>query len=284
MVSIYYQHFTTMTKAFNHMTLLCLFAGMVFILPACSDDEQSPNPAAGLEKIASGYALGAGARVDLYADESLFAGYNRVFAALSDSVTGKPITESHIHFLPEMTMASMSHGCPVENPESEKAVDGLFPGSILFTMPSGDAGSWKLQIDVHNHVNGLPGTAKFDIVVAPTSPSKVLSFKTLTEQRFYLSYYFPKKMKVGVNDFEMIAFTLESGEFVPAEDLAFVLTPEMPSMGHGSPNNVNPVHTIGSHYAGKVNFTMTGEWRLNLAILKGGETIAEKFFDIEVHE
>lgn len=44
----------------------------------------------------------------------------------------------------------------------------------------------------------------------------------------------------------------------------------MPSMGHGSPNNVNPVHIEKGHYRGKVNFTMTGEWQIKLKVFKNG--------------
>ncbi len=43
----------------------------------------------------------------------------------------------------------------------------------------------------------------------------------------------------------------------------------MPSMGHGSPNNVNPVHRELGHYHGSVNFTMTGDWLVELDFVKG---------------
>jgi hypothetical protein len=48
----------------------------------------------------------------------------------------------------------------------------------------------------------------------------------------------------------------------------------MPTMNHGSPNNVNPVHKGNGHYKGKVNFTMTGLWRLHFT-LKAGDAIAK---------
>jgi hypothetical protein len=51
-------------------------------------------------------------------------------------------------------------------------------------------------------------------------------------------------------------------------------------MGHGSPNNVNPAHTTGARYAGKVNFTMTGLWRLNLRVQVPGEEPFETYFDV----
>ena len=175
----------------------------------------------------------------------------------------------------------MSHSCPVEEPESE-AVKKLFPAAILFTMPSGDMGSWKLETKIHNHVNGLFGKASFDINVKSATPSKVISFQASSGERFYLSYRFPEKQKVGINDFEVIAFTSTDGKFVPAENLTMKLTPEMPSMDHGSPNNEDPVHVGKGHYKGKANFTMTGEWRLQLELATESSVLDKKYFDIVV--
>ena len=61
----------------------------------------------------------------------------------------------------------------------------------------------------------------------------------------------------------------------PAVDgMNIMFEPTMPSMGHGSPNNVNPVFTTKGHYKGKVNFTMTGDWRLDFTISGDGSTFA----------
>ncbi|MNR44863.1 hypothetical protein D3C85_1636520 [compost metagenome] len=57
------------------------------------------------------------------------------------------------------------------------------------------------------------------------------------------------------------------------------MTPEMPSMGHGSPNNVEPVITKNGIYKGKVNFTMTGDWKINFVLAKGGQSNVT-FFDL----
>ena len=69
----------------------------------------------------------------------------------------------------------------------------------------------------------------------------------------------------------------------PADSsLSVILTPEMPTMGHGSPNNVNPTHKRLGHYSGKVNFTMTGLWRLNLDYMSGAAVAdSTQYFDIE---
>jgi len=258
---------------------IALFSLFIF---SCSDDDLKIEPTAGLVKITEGHALGAAAKVEVWASDDLFAGYNSIFFALYDSVSGERITDSHIHVKPVMNMQTMSHSCPVEEPESA-AVNELFPGAIMFTMPSGDMGAWTLDISVHNHVNGLSGKAQFEIDVKNTNPSRVTSFLSPSGQRYYLSYRFLEKLEVGVNVFEVIAYTFTDDEFVPAEDLAISFTPEMPSMDHGSPNNENPTQLSGGHYQGKVNFTMTGEWRLNLELVSGATTLGTKYFDVVVN-
>jgi len=251
------------------------------LLFSCTEDDTKPDPTAGLVKISEGYALGAAAKVEVWANEDLFAGYNSLFFALYDSVNGERITDSHIHLHPAMDMHTMSHSCPVEEPE-EQAVKELFPAAIMFTMPSGNMGNWSLEVGVHNHSNGLSGKANLEIDVKSTTPPRIISFQTASGQRYYLSYTFPENIKVGVNEFEVIAYTFAEGEFVPSEDLTINFIPEMPSMDHGSPNNVNPVHRSQGHYQGKANFTMTGEWRLNLELMSGTTSLGTKYFDVIV--
>jgi len=255
-------------------------ASIALLLSSCTDDDIKADPTAGLTKISEGYALGASAKVELWAKEKLFAGYNSVFVALYDSVSGDRITDAHIHFHPEMTMMSMSHGCWFEDPE-EEAVNQIFPGAIAFIMPSGDMGSWELEIHIHNHHSNKEGEAKFDITVLNPSTPRIRSFVTDGGEKIFIAYNFKQEPKVGINDFELIAFSKEGDfNFIPVDDLSFSLEPEMPSMGHGSPNNVDPTLTQFGHYSGSVNFTMTGGWRLNLDVSQDAALIQELYFDV----
>jgi YtkA-like len=260
--------------------LYSLIAILPLTLFSCSDNEVTIDPVAGLIKLEEGYALGAAARLELWGEESFFTGYNKITAVLYDSVTNQRITNADIEFFPEMSMmGGMKHACPIENPT--QPVNEVFPGALEFIMPSSDMGSWKLAVNVTNKVKGKTGTAKFNITVNNPAVSRVKSFVTEQSEKIFIGYYFPAKMKVGVNDFEVTAYKMAGAfEFVEVEDYSFVLTPEMPSMGHGSPNNVNPAYTSGGHYKGKVNFTMTGDWRLNLAITRNGTAVKDLYFDV----
>lgn len=271
-----------MKSSFIKIIFLLFVVTAIFTFQSCSNEEAvSPDPTAGLTFITGGYAAGAATKVELYAEQDLFAGYNPLFIALFDSATHNRIGEAEIALHPLMSMATMSHSCPVENPEA-KSVDHLFPAGILFTMPSGDMGTWTLEMTINNILKGSSGKATFNIVVQPTSPSQLISFVTDNGARYYLGYRFDRKINVGVNPFEVIAFTREGSEYLPAENLTIKLTPEMPSMDHGSPNNTDPVHIGAGHYSGSVNFTMTGEWRLNLELSDGATDLGVKYFDVTV--
>ena len=269
------------------MRLLKIYFPLLLIsvvLFSCSDNEPEINPTAGLTKISEGYALGAGAKVELWAKQELFTGYNQLFVALYDSVNKSRITEAHVTFNPEMNMTGgMAHACPIENPEDEHAVNKLFPGAVVFIMPTSDMGSWKMDVNVHNHSNGKSGIAELDITVVDPQLPKMKSFQIESGEKFFVSYIFPAEPKVGVNAFTVVVHKKESMMNFPAvENFSFELTPEMPSMDHGSPNNVNPTHVKLGHSEGKVNFTMTGEWRLNLDINRNDELLKEMYFDLVV--
>lgn len=258
------------------MTLLLSFS--------CSEDEIQINPTEGLTKIAEDVAINANTKVEIWADEELFVGYNTLYAKLSDATTGESITESMVQFIPMMSMVSgMSHSAPVDNPTSEQAVNTLFPGAVNFIMPSGtDIGSWKLKVKVRNEIKDVEDFVELNLNVAVPAKVRMQSFATDGGMNYFVSYHFAKKPKVGVNDFKVMIHTKQSMESFPGvTDFTIAMDPEMPSMGHGSPNNVSPTHVSNGHYAGKLNFTMTGDWRIHLTLSKG-EVAKELYFDLDI--
>ncbi len=269
-----------MKTLFSKYTFLFILAAAAF---SCTDNEIEIDPTADLTKIAEGFAIGAATKVEVWSDQNLFAGYNNIFITLYDSVSGSRLTKATIEFYPEMSMVGgMKHACPVENPAAD-AVNNLFQGALMFIMPSGDMGAWNLEIKIQNPANNKTGMASFPVTVANPTNACMKSFVTDASEKIFVGYSFPKGMKVGVNDFEVMVYQkMGNYEFVPMENYSFVLTPEMPSMDHGSPNNVNPTHAGQGHYKGKVNFTMTGGWRLNLTLSQGDALVTDLYFDVEV--
>jgi hypothetical protein len=145
-------------------------------------------------------------------------------------------------------------------------------------------GTWKLGVSVHNHKYDKEGEAEFDITVdnPATSILSVFTSQSADSSKLVLSLVQPTAPKVGMNDIEFTIHKKADMMNFPADNSYTIeITPEMPSMGHGSPNNVNPVNTGNGHYKGKVNFTMTGEWKVNVAVKKEGNTVSKKaYFNI----
>jgi hypothetical protein len=271
------------------LKLIYLFTISALLFSCAKDDTaDTTDPLKGLTKLKEGYAIGASAKVEIWGTKNFFVGYNNLVAVLRDSLNlEEKITDAHIHFLPVMTMGmgtmAMQHACPVENPD-ETATNGVFPGAVAFIMSSASDGTWKLGLSVHNHKYDKEGEVEFDITVDNPSNSVLSMFTSQSpdSSKLVLSLVEPVNPKVGMNDIEFTIHRKASMMSFPADDSYTIeITPEMPSMGHGSPNNVNPVNTGNGHYQGKVNFTMTGEWKVNIVVKKDGSIVSKNaYFNI----
>lgn len=267
-----------------------LFAALVVTsIVSCSDDEDSQlSPSLdGYTKVEEGYAPGAAAKVEIWGEKDFFTGYNKLAVVVYDSLDlSQVITDVSISFDPEMTMdmdgMNYTHTAPVENPTT--AEDGVFTGAVVFVMPTSDSGSWKLGLHLENNTNQKSGDAEFDVTVTDPDEAVLKSFvaQTSDASKLFVSLVQPKSPEVGINEFELTIHKMESEtSFVAQDDYTVSITPEMPSMGHGSPNNVDPVSSSDGHYTGQVNFTMTGWWRVNVEISKNGEVVSDGlYFDI----
>lgn len=269
----------------NRSLLVVALISSIFITSCKEDhDHDHPDGTEGKTLIASGYAIGSGAMVKLWAYDSLFTGYNKLFVQLLDSVTGDALHEGHIYLMPEMDMGSFKHSAPYENPTSEHADedDGLFHCAVVFQMP-GSTG-WSLKISVHNHDNNKEGEVTLPLSVKDPEKTRTRVITALNDSSsIIISYVEPSEPFVGINEFEMTIHKRESMmSFPPVTTYTVEIEPEMPSMGHGSPNNINPYHTSMGHYDGKVNFTMSGLWRIHLLIKQGSEVVdSTSYFDVE---
>jgi hypothetical protein len=250
-------------------------------------DDSNENLSNNYLKVGEAVSSGSSFNVGFYAADSLFVGYNKVYLKITDKNSGQTVNQATLAFHPLMNMGTYSHACPAENPGKDPNTDGYFEGVVLFSMIG--TNSWSLSVDIS--ANGKTETVLFPIdkVISTVPARKIVVIDSLSNgpgkwiiTKYPMSLIIPKAWKVGNNPFEITAHSMASMmSFPPATDLTIEITPEMPSMGHGSPNNVNPVHTANGHYLGSVNFTMTGAWRINMTIKKGDRLITNKaYFDI----
>jgi hypothetical protein len=252
-------------------------------------DTGSDNPVP-LLKVGEVTTTGSLYNIQFYSRDSLFVGYNKVYFKVTEKVSGKSASGASIFLHPLMNMGTYSHACPFENPGETPNQDGYFEGAVLFSMP-GSGKSWSLSAGII--VNGIRDSANFVIekVIATTPAKKIVVIDSLSNgpgswiiTKYPVSLVEPEKWKVGNNTFEITVHKMASMMSFPCcTNFTVEITPEMPSMGHGSPNNVNPVSTGMGHYSGTVNFTMTGPWRVNMIFRIGDRMIGKKvYFDINV--
>jgi hypothetical protein len=272
-------------KNFNITTKTLTFALLATSIFGCQKNDNNvtttPDPTTGYVKIASGYANGAATKVDVYAKDSAFTGYNKLYVALTDSVTNQFVENAEVSLMPEMTMTTMSHAAPFENPSSSKAQNMLFPCSASFIMSS-MGGTWSLGVSIKNLANSKSGKAMLSLKVKDPAEARMFSFVSPVDSvKYFVGLMQGAKTIVGANDLELVVYRKASMMSFPADSsLTISFEPTMPSMGHGSPNNVNPLHSANGHYKGKVNYTMTGTWKLAFKISKGGTVIdSTHYFD-----
>jgi hypothetical protein len=238
-------------------------------------------------KVAEAVSANSSYSIEMWAADSLFVGYNKLYFRIISKSTGQVYNQATITLHPLMDMVTFSHACPVENPQGTTDAAGYFEGAILFSMPGTD--SWTVDIDVvaggvtesaHLALHKVSGTTPAKKIVVIDSLETSPGIWKIT--KYPISLIPPLSWKVGLNKFEITIHKMESMmSFPPVTDLTVGITPEMPSMGHGSPNNTDPVHTGNGHYVGTVNFTMTGDWRIHLSIKSGDRLISDKsYFDI----
>ncbi len=277
----------------KNITKYLILAGMAILIVACKKEETTPeaivepvastSPTDNMLKLGETYILGANAKAVLYSPKALVTGYNEVYAALYDSTDGTKLLNGHFDIMPMMDMGTMQHSCPVENTEDTLASNGLFKSAVVFSMP-GTSTQWSLDLSFHNHKNEKHGEGSLGVNIAASSPIRIKNVVLALDSnaKVLISMFQTSTAKVGINDIE---FTLHKNmnniSFPAIEDYTMEIEPTMPSMGHGSPNNVNPVHSGMGHYKGKVNFTMTGLWNVKVKLYKNGILLSsDQYFEI----
>ncbi len=254
--------------------ILGLFISML-IVTACdntTDGTTEIDPTADLTMIEEAHATGT--LVKVYADKMPEVGYNSFYVTLADSATGKSIEQATVLFKPMMDMGTMKHAAPIENPASMQAENGLFQGAVSYIM----AGMWSMTIEFDDQA-GHQGMITFMTDVAATQHVKKVTGSD--SMMYFITLVQPMAPKVGMNDFEIcVNYKQNMMSFPEVSDVTVEIEPTMPSMGHGSPNNENPVHSGGAHYKGRVNFTMSGDWQVAVTVKRGGAVLAQTAFDI----
>lgn len=264
-------------------------AAIIALTFSCKKNHTSPeeitedvNASVNLIKIGETYITGAKAKAIIYSKKSFETGYNEVYVALYDSIDGSQLSTGNFSMTPMMDMGMMQHSSPVENTTDTIATNGYFKTAVVFSMPGNDS-QWSLNLNYHNKKNNLTGTGTIGVNVISSTPARFMStvLSLDSNSSVFVSLVGLTNPQVGINNFEItIHKKVNTMTYQSVNNYSVEIVPEMPSMGHGSPNNIDPVLTSNGHYVGKVNFTMTGLWKINLKLYKNGNLISnDQYFE-----
>ena len=264
----------------------------VTLLTSCKKEKFNPTveidtTKASLVKISEAYLIGEATKVELWSDSQISTGYQKLFVALYDSVSKKPITRSIVQILPilyeKVNGSNVISSVPVENPESFDATETLFECAAVFTTPTyGDLAFWKITIMVKKAGQDEFTEVQMPIYVKPTVYERVKTIVTSEGTKLNIAFISPLYPKLDINDFEVILNHQVDLFTYHCDNTHFIdITVEMPSSKERSTNNVNPSYVRNGHYKGRVNLTKNGIWRINLNLTKNGKTVST-FFDISL--
>jgi len=216
---------------------------------------------------------------------TFYMGYNEIRLKITNVQTKEKVNASTVTFLPIMTNAGGNNtSCPHSYDLAYKSDDNYFLGYSVFTSESNTNESWKLYISYT--VADQTFAVKQTISVQEQS-NKNLNITTFTgndNEQYFIALISPQEPNVAEN--ELIAGIYKFNKptnppvgafpdpsqfsYTEVSGYTLLLDPRMPepSMGnHSSPNNKNLTQQSDGLYHGVVNYTMTGNWTLNLIML-----------------
>jgi hypothetical protein len=208
---------------------------------------------------------------------NLVVGYNDVYIQLKNNTTGQYVQDANLTWQPRMHMMdSLSHACPYSTISKVTNTNTVYSGYFIFIMASDNVDYWEIK---YNYVNGqdtLAQVADKPTVVQPTGLVRYTSFKGSDNGFYYLAMVNPTSPVVGTNSITAYLYKyIDMYTFNPVTNYTIQIDPRMPDMVNmTSPNNLNLTYSSSSNlYAGKVNLTMTGYWKINLIVKDASGTV-----------
>ena len=224
----------------------------------------------------------------------LHTGYNDLYFVATKKQNGNYIKDFSIPSLtPLMFMSKMNmyHSTPAS--AGAKLFDYTYlavrKGWVSFLMNSSESGSWTFSYDAN--VLGTEGKlqeANITVDALPDGQAWLKNFKW-NDQTYFLSLVNPTDWKTGTNTITAYVSQKSNPITVPyalaEEQFTIEIDPRMPDMGnHTSPDNVALTRQADGSYQGTVNLTMTGRWRIHLAVkdaqgnvVAGGDDLADGY-------
>lgn len=275
---------------FFKYSVMVLFTS--FLIASCSEKEDpKPDNVNEVEQLQLLNTLtGDGYKVELFNETGAFkVGYNPIFLRITDK-NGDYVQEANIDWMPMMTMNMHGmiheHGCPFSPIQKVADKKTLFEGYIVFIMASdGPDNFWDLEVNFTANGESVSVNQTINVVSTDSDFNKEFASVTGTDNVSYFAALIePSKPQIGTNDITVGLFKMgEHHDFPVVNNYKIKVDPRMPSMGnHSAPGNEDMVQGSDGFYHGKVGFSMSGYWKINLILednngnVVKGEPISEQ--------
>lgn len=263
---------------------------------SCKKEEITPNTKNEIENLKLVQTISNDVHTaEIYSTNTNFiTGYNDVYVRVKEKNASEYLKNSAIEVKMMMNMMSMSHSCPVSSFSLVTGSEQLYKGFSIFQMASNDMENWVMTINFTK--NGSNYQLEDTIQVQNASKRRVATFTGSDNARYVIALKEPSSPKIGTQTMHVLWYRMENSiTFNEVTYGSIEHDPRMPSMGnHSSPNNTALTYQIGSKtFAGNLNLTMSGYWKLNLIaktaediVLAGNEidnsnTASSIFFEVE---
>ena len=258
------------------VTILCFAAG------SCTKDKTDYASEIGTEvpqhlEFKEAYALNSnGYNISLEAiNGTFYTGYNEIHLTVTDGLTGENVKPAGITFRPTLVEATgQKTSCPHLYALAYQEDAGYFSGYSVFTAESGAAGTWDLRIGFTVGGQTYAVDQRITVEQHPNKNRNMTTFTGKDDRQYLIALVSPQTPSVGENELIAGIYRLDvddqQGGYTQVDGYTLLLDPRMPepSMGnHSSPNNVDLTQQEDGLYRGLVNYTMTGNWTLNLIML-----------------
>lgn len=281
----------------KYLKLSIVFLLGTILMVSCKKDDEVIPEKFNLKLVKS--FTESGNTVEVFNNTGEFkVGYNKVFIRLTDK-DGKYVTQSSIDWMPMMTMKMgemmHQHTCPFSQVSKVKDKD-LFEGYIVYSMATnGPDNFWNLKINFTVEDQSFEVDDTVEVGLSDSEYNKVFITGMGSDTKMYLMALIePTTPKIGTNDIVVGLFKKEENSFPMVNNFKIKVDPRMPGMGnHSAPANEDMIQGADGFYHGKVGFSMSGYWKINLIledslgnVIKGEPITEEKpessiFFKLE---
>ena len=258
------------------MTKYLLLILSAFLFASCSkNDTVAPTePVNNYSKVLT--VDSANFKIEMYNANSsiLYVGYNEIgFKVYSNNVELKT---GFFKYTPVMFHTSgPGHATPVQNQFNYDNSKGMFTGYVCYSMLSDTTSFWFADYNYNNEFHFKK--KQFNVVLGIGNQMRIW-YNTYDSLLYNLTLITPKDPVVGLNDFKVILHTTaDQTSYSEVSNARMYIRPWMPTHGHGSSSNVNPVFTSYGKYEGKANFTMPGQWYVFDSIIVNNQTITNQY-------